>query len=249
MELVDGDAESPTLISNVEVMELLRKNLETRAQTAKKTKKTNKRNNKQFRHRDWVEEEVHRYLRSTPCVNLDPRRRQEFHAILKSHKKVCQAAAIAISGDHDESAVKLEDEEMQRRQSVPTGFGLTEAETLQIMNMMPTKPVEIHLMVDELQSRMTETRQEEFLAFIASYCKQPGVCGNSEEGSFPTGAVMDEDTALQPNTANKHDVSEAVTGKWLKNGNRNNGTQQPQPSAVNVKQEETDGEDPQTGLL
>jgi RNA polymerase Rpb4 len=277
MELVDGDSESPTLISNVEVMELLQKNLGLRATIAKKAKKTNKRNNKQFRHRDWVEEEVHRYLCSTPCVNLDPHRRQEFHSILKSRKHICQTttttttAAVGSTatttaddsggGHPDEkkyaAAVKQEEEgdiQPHQRQSVPSGFGLTEAETLQIMNMMPTKPVEIHLMVDELQSRMTETRQEEFLAFIASYCKQEqqqpaGACNsNNEETISPVDAIVkDEETALQPNAARKRDVSEKVAEKWLKNGNRN-GKQQ--PSAVDVKQEEeADGDDPQTGLL
>ena len=34
---------------------------------------------------------------------------------------------------------------------------------------MPTEPVEIHLMVEDLHSRMSETKQEEFLNMIQSY--------------------------------------------------------------------------------
>ena len=46
---------------------------------------------------------------------------------------------------------------------------VTEAESIQILNLMPTEPVEIHLMVEDLHSRMSETKQEEFLNMIQSY--------------------------------------------------------------------------------
>jgi DNA-directed RNA polymerase subunit F len=52
-----------------------------------------------------------------------------------------------------------------------TSFGLTEAEAIQIANFMPTEPVEIHLMVEELHNRMTEAKQQELLQCIASYRK------------------------------------------------------------------------------
>ena len=54
-----------------------------------------------------------------------------------------------------------------------TKFGLTNAETLQIINFMPQESVEIHLIIQDLPSRLTEERQEELLTLIASYRKQP----------------------------------------------------------------------------
>jgi antitoxin component of MazEF toxin-antitoxin module len=49
---------------------------------------------------------------------------------------------------------------------------LTEAEALQVINFMPTEPVEIHLMVEEMHTRMSEDRQRELLDLIASYRKR-----------------------------------------------------------------------------
>jgi hypothetical protein len=49
------------------------------------------------------------------------------------------------------------------------GYGVTEAESIQILNLMPTEPVEIHLMVEDLHARMSETKQEELLNMIQSY--------------------------------------------------------------------------------
>ena len=50
-----------------------------------------------------------------------------------------------------------------------TGFGLTEAESLQVLNFMPQEKVEIHLMVEELHARMSEERQDELLELIKSH--------------------------------------------------------------------------------
>ena len=52
-------------------------------------------------------------------------------------------------------------------------FGLTSAETLQILNFMPRETVEIHLIIQDLPSRLTEERQEELLKLIGSYITEP----------------------------------------------------------------------------
>lgn len=58
-----------------------------------------------------------------------------------------------------------------QRDVTPGGFGLTDAETLQILNLMPKEPVEIHLMIEELQSRFDDDRQQELLNIIAKYSR------------------------------------------------------------------------------
>jgi hypothetical protein len=50
-----------------------------------------------------------------------------------------------------------------------TGFGLTQAEAIQCLNLVPTEPVEIHLLVEDLSGRMSDRQQEELLDFISSY--------------------------------------------------------------------------------
>ena len=209
MELVDGDAQSPTLISNVEVMQILKKNLDERARNSNSKKKNTKRS-KQLRHRDWVEEEVHKYLESTPCVKLDPDKREEFHSKLKGNKKLRKASKKS-------NVKKKDDQKESSPEGSATGFDLTEAEALQIMNMMPTEPVEIHLMVDELSSRMSEEKQEEFLEFIKSYSN-----GSSPKAPVPASATLPKAVNGQHENGKKPAASASATAP-----------------AVKVKQEET----------
>ena len=222
MELVDGDSESPTLISNIEVMQLLQKNIEARAKKDS-IKKGKKRPNKQFRHRDWVEEEVHKYLESTPCVKLDPDRREEFYSKLRGSKKLRQKVATK-----QEESISEEQQQDTSSASVPTGYNLTEAEALQIMNMMPSEPVEIHLMIDELQARMSDERQDLFLGFIASYCKD----GALEAASSHDGEAME--------------VDEGETNGGMGQNGKEYEEENGKPRAVQVKQEVESG---QTGVI
>ena len=215
MELVDGDSESPTLISNLEVMQLLQKNIEERAKKNGQ-RKVKKRPNKQFRHRDWVETEVHRYLESTPCGKLDPDRRDEFYSKLKGNKKIRQKTVSATVATKQEDSVEEQQQQTQHKDtasaSVPTGYNLTEAEALQIMNTMPSEPVEIHLMIDELQSRMSEERQEQFLEFIASYCKE-------DEEQNDTANATQEAEPMDEDDKEEDDIKIRQNGQKLQEGN------------------------------
>lgn len=215
MELVDGDSKSPTLISNVEVMQLLKKNLEERAKQNSK-RKINKRIAQQFRHRDWVEGEVFQYLKSTPCVKLDPDKREEFYSKLKGNKKLRrpnEPSNTATAG----SKTTGDEEDGEKQQSSSAGYDLTEAEALQIMNMMPSEPVEIHLMVDELQSRMSEERQEEFLSFIKEYstgsAEAASIAEPMEEDDVPSQILTNGgyENGKKP-AALKKEMSDASTG-------------------------------------
>lgn len=51
-------------------------------------------------------------------------------------------------------------------------FELTEAEALQCVNLVPRLPVELFLVVEDLNERLTARRQEELLALIQEYCEQ-----------------------------------------------------------------------------
>jgi hypothetical protein len=55
-----------------------------------------------------------------------------------------------------------------RLQQSDGGFGLTDAETLQVLNFMPQESVEIHFMIADLPTRISEKRQEELLETVGS---------------------------------------------------------------------------------
>ena len=149
---------APVLISNTHVLELLQTSLASRS---------SQKSSKRYQHRDWIESKVIEYLQSTPCTRLDSTRRDELQSLLQSRKKIKKA-------DGDVGSI--------------TGFDLTEAESLQILNFMPMEPVEIHLMVHDLHSRMSENEQDALLELIGSYRveKQPEAVMNGEENDDVT---------------------------------------------------------------
>ena len=124
-------------------MAMLKTSLEER-----KEKATRQKRNKKYNHRDWIEEHVFEYLQKSPCVKLDVSSQSDFKSVLTSSKK--QSSADGQS-------------------KIITGFGLTEAEAVQVLNFMPKEKVEIHLMIEELHARMSEARQEELLEFIQNH--------------------------------------------------------------------------------
>ncbi len=62
-------------------------------------------------------------------------------------------------------------------------FGLTDSETLQIVNLMPTTPVEIHLMIEDLANRLNEEEQGKLTELISQYAGTvPTSVEEAEEG-------------------------------------------------------------------
>mmetsp|Transcript_20625 Transcript_20625/g.26595 ORF Transcript_20625/g.26595 Transcript_20625/m.26595 type:complete len:208 (+) Transcript_20625:165-788(+) len=143
--------DSPVLISNLEVKQALEGRVPATGRAGKPQRK--------YQHCDWIQKQVVSYLESTPCSNLDKNRLKELKNILQSQKK----------------------QKFELDSSKSTGFGLTEAETIQILNLMPSELVEIHLIIEELQSRMPEKQQNELLELISSYRKK--IAGEDGEGA------------------------------------------------------------------
>mmetsp|Transcript_17532 Transcript_17532/g.26550 ORF Transcript_17532/g.26550 Transcript_17532/m.26550 type:complete len:185 (-) Transcript_17532:700-1254(-) len=68
------------------------------------------------------------------------------------------------------------------RSTSKDGFGLTPAETLQILNFMPTEAVDIHLMIDDLQTRIVpEERHEELLETVRKCVKSSNEIPSNED--------------------------------------------------------------------
>mmetsp|Transcript_113615 Transcript_113615/g.317316 ORF Transcript_113615/g.317316 Transcript_113615/m.317316 type:complete len:183 (-) Transcript_113615:32-580(-) len=177
------DSDSPILVSNAEVMAILdRKVTKRKEKLAKQNERRKKMRETKTQHRDWIEEKVCDYLKNSPCVNVDLSKLDELHSKLTSSKRRRQLPVPLVEPAAASSSAAVASETLTST-STTTSFGLTEAEAIQIANFMPTEPVEIHLMVDDLHDRLTEANQEALLNCIAAYRKD-----GQEESS--TGVVV-----------------------------------------------------------
>ena len=134
--------ESPSLISNLEVMQLLQERKDARSQS-----ETNNINTK-FQNRDWVEKSVLDYVKTSPVGGSDVK----------------------------EDMSKL----VERLRTI----SLTNAETLQILNHLPTSLVEVHLLLEDIEKREqldTEEKQLDFLRTIAEFSGRTVEEGGDED--------------------------------------------------------------------
>lgn len=163
MEVLSSQSHTPILFPNAGLLVTLEKDV-------KENKKHRNNRRDKFEHRDWIQGQVLDYLKGTPCVNISISKIKE----LKS-KCVCVAKKNRNSSSEGKTA---------------DGFGLTEAETIQILNLMPTEPVEMHLVVEDLHARMTETKQGEFLDMVRSY--NLSLANHSTSNTLKNHEVVDE---------------------------------------------------------
>lgn len=152
----------PHLISNLAVLEMLKTRVEARSER--------KISSRQHQHRDWLEAKVVEYLQGTAAVEFGTAQNAAaLQKVLRSNKKTRSADG-----------------------TVSTGYDLTKAESLQIINLAPKEPVEIHLLVEELHDRMTGRKQEELMSTIQSYLA-PHFNGNSNHAATEDDAMVDRD--------------------------------------------------------
>lgn len=156
--LKNGDA--PALASNLEVMELLQERMATRQPD--KSDGRVKSTKGPFHQRDWIEQTVLGYLKSSPVgssdLNMD-----EMPKLIETLRRE-EAITTAPS---DAAAKKLK---ADADQDIMQGYGLTTAETLQVLNHLPTSLVELHLLIEDLEKRVPdEEKQMEFLKLICQY--------------------------------------------------------------------------------
>lgn len=158
--LKSGDA--PLLVSNVEVLNLLKERSAKRSSKTKANIDDAVATNTPFQNRDWIEDSVLSYLSSSPCSNVE----------------------------------KIEDMStlVEKLQSDPSmaGYGLTNTEILQILNHLPSSLVELHLLIEDIESRpgfagdeniSGEEKQEEFLSLIARYSGSREADGDNAQGN------------------------------------------------------------------
>eukprot|EP00558_Chaetoceros_sp_UNC1202_P006004 CAMPEP_0197233366 /NCGR_PEP_ID=MMETSP1429-20130617/1436_1 /TAXON_ID=49237 /ORGANISM="Chaetoceros sp., Strain UNC1202" /LENGTH=200 /DNA_ID=CAMNT_0042691593 /DNA_START=205 /DNA_END=807 /DNA_ORIENTATION=- len=174
-------------------MNILSRRIETRQEEEQQElddTNTLKKKEGNLRHRDFIEEKVCEYLYTTPCANVHfeqmpelvwrlkggrMEKNEEADAGENGHSADADITVKKDDDDDDDVTMKKEEEEDNNittnddNNDESAGFDLTDAETLQLLNHMPTEPVEIHLMIEELTSRMDDDRQNEMLQLISEY--------------------------------------------------------------------------------
>jgi RNA polymerase Rpb4 len=268
MELGDlEESETPEdepslLLSNIEMLEHLQKNLAENLSTQRR-----------WKDRDWVQAQVVQYLQSTPCTRLDPSRRREFQSLLESRKrravksslspakpnpdpvfptspsplKVPSAeppfpdlapssggnlqpdlngipardsvstaslkAAAASTSARDESG---DESPYDGDEAIATGFGLARSEALQILNFMPSEAVELHLMIDDLDSRFSTKQQDGLLDAISRYTRTTAPVG--EKACVTANAAAATEGAASAEERGEARVAGKVSGDGQMNG-------------------------------
>jgi hypothetical protein len=151
--LKSGD--SPALVTNLEVMELLQERLATRETPDIMSSDGNK-NGRSVESRDWIEQTVFDYLKSSPAGSSDVKL-DEMPKLVETLRR--EAATTTDDAKSDEGS-----------DGVIQGYGLTTAETLQVLNHLPTSLVELHLLIEDLEKRIPEEeKQMEFLRMLSQY--------------------------------------------------------------------------------
>ncbi|XP_057604243.1 DNA-directed RNA polymerase III subunit RPC9 isoform X2 [Hippopotamus amphibius kiboko] len=159
MEVKDANA---ALLSNYEVFQLLTDLKEQRKESGKNKHSSGQQN------LNTITYETLKYISKTPCRHQSPEIVREFLTAMKSHKltKTCPPqAAIAFSLLSCQEVISVHDTELNQ---IHNRCEQQRAEKLQLLNHRPVTAVEIQLMVEESEERLTEEQIEALLHTVTS---------------------------------------------------------------------------------
>jgi RNA polymerase Rpb4 len=195
------------------------------------TKRKSRKRRKSLRHRDWIEEQVVEYIRKSATMQFQsskhalplqtrlrkrPRERKlpssmddpnSMNATNKSEQSNALSVSSSSSTHINGSFYPILNDTKNHgpEKQVETAFDFTEAEAIQVINLVPTELVDFNLLIDDLPERLSEQQQEECLSLIQQYRVLPsGSIPNSNvvTTSFTTSdaKVLEPDHALNDDT-------------------------------------------------
>ncbi len=163
-------------------------------QQKQRNERRNSSKHPKLRHRDYIEQSVYDYIQQSPCGNLkdvefstmtqlvkklrgsrsnrDKRKgqsqtSQEQSQIIVDSKRPRNASVKNEEVSHLKQESSHEMEVLADNGNDNDNYGLTDAETIQILNHLPTLPVEIHLMIEDLTGRLSDDQQTSLLQLIS----------------------------------------------------------------------------------
>lgn len=161
MEVLQS-GKAPAIVTNLEVMHLLQERIAVRQQTetpngtgtgvASDDSHTNSRKNP-FQNRDWIEQTVLNHLQSSPVGKITDTLLENVPKLVEMLRRdpVIMSGGEKTIHSHAEEHGNGQEQESEQDQSI--GYGLTNTETLQILNHLPTSLVELHLLIGDLERR------------------------------------------------------------------------------------------------
>lgn len=185
----------PALVTNAEVMEVLSRKVAISKQ--KEMYRRERARNKNYippvTHKDWVEDRVLDYLKNSSCFQL-MKKNTDYETHLGTNVSVLE---IDIDKDVSGLVEKLTEE-----------YQLTDAECLQILNLMPKEVVDLYLIIQDLPDRIDESRQQQILDLISKH--DEGTIASRDE-KFNT-SIKGEDVKV---SYEDHDhVSDVKSEDW-----------------------------------
>jgi RNA polymerase Rpb4 len=186
---------SSLLLSNLAVLELLRPRVERRERAAtatvtlscqrdssqiaatgnndtlERTTTLRRRKQNKVRHRDWIEDQVVQYIQQTATMDLHSVKNTiPLRSVLLRRKRP-KLSQKEVSSGLDPVATLHSDCTTQTTSAIETeirtsGFHLTEAEMIQILNHSPREMVDLHLLIDQIHDRLKVPEQEDLLRII-----------------------------------------------------------------------------------
>ena len=168
--LKSGDA--PSLISNLEVMQLLQERIAERQAKQPGSAKGGTGGEKKIRkgpcqNRDWIEQTVLDHLESSPAGGPGAKVEEMPKLVERLRRDPGGASTSTKNGG-----------------KYPPGYGLTDAETLQVLNHLPTSLVELHLLIEDIDQREAlddEEKQMGLLRLISEYSGRPVEEGGGDD--------------------------------------------------------------------
>jgi len=183
MEVLQSGS-APALVTNLEVMQLLKERIAARQQIIptpnangggsddnnNTINNNNYTRNNPFKNRDWIEQTVLNHLQSSPVGKINEKLLENMPKLVEQLRREPATSGEEVNSHHHTEVGNGQPQEQL------AGYGLTKTETLQILNHLPSSLVELHLLINDLERREhldEDEKQLKLLRLISQFAGEP----------------------------------------------------------------------------